>query len=229
MIPLISNTDSISFQEPKPIVLKDPKKAVFTLQHVHVNTEAGKKSALVKTVREVLNVWRDVMAARFKTTGDDADLKVAASYESLIDSLDGEAAELLKKSGNKGRHIMILSDSQGQIQAVATLKERVEKIGVDTLLSAPWNVPMKSEVHPDHKKLKVSGAGTTMIRQVYELAKLKEKSKIEMRPIDTARSFYVNTLKMSGEDGDAAVYFMVTDECPETLNVPSGNLLERPQ
>lgn len=234
----INNSAYHQIKELEPVVLQKPKATIFTLQHIHVETEPARKAIFLKTISGVLNTWRDIMKDRLRATEAmqlseehfTSDYTVATGYDNLVESTDDNIQELAKKPANKNRHVMVLTDLEGQIQAVATVKEKMDRIEVDTLISAPWNVPMQSKVHDEHRPLVAYGAGKTMIRQVYELAREKNKAKLELRPIKTARSFYVDTLKMVAKDGDIAVHFPVTwENCPESLDVPSGNLLTRPE
>ncbi len=227
-----SNYDEIKFP---PVLAKKAGPRVFTLQLVNSKTDPTTKDLFTKATLGVLNVWRDVMASRRKMSEKAdhmeqeklvADQKLATTYENLLEAVEDQIDEIMGKNEKKSRHIMLLTDTDGQIQGIASVKERLEKIEVDTLLSAPWNVPMNSAPSDEHLPLRVKGSGTTLMRQIYEFAKTKRKQIVELRPIPTARSFYVDVLKMTPDNWSPALRFTVSaEEVPETLDVASGNLL----
>ena len=184
----------------------------------------------------VLNDWEDIMKSRFKhgleldlgSEKSESDQKVASSYTNLMKSFADHFSELDQIKPKKSRHIMVLTDSDGQIQALASITEKLQRLDVEILISAPWNVPMNSPISEEHQKLRVRGSGTTLMRQMYELAKEKKKKYVQLRPIDSARSFYVDRLKMTPDGWTPAVRYEVSEDLlPEQLVVPSGNLLKK--
>lgn len=223
-----------------PPVVKKPDSPLFSLQHVYTDTAADVKKVYSKTVAATLSDWRDIITRRLKASegsiGSDelylSDKKLVEAYNDLLDTTDTYVTEFIRKKEQRYTHILILTDADARIQAVASLiiKDNSDRVVVETLISAPWNVPMNSEVQSEHKSLSVKGAGTTMMRQIYELAVLKEKKKVELRPLDSARSFYVDGLKMLAGESARAVHFVVSPySVPEKLHVSSGNLLENVQ
>lgn len=220
--------------------LKNPDSPVFSLQHINIDVAADIKKIYAKALAATLNDWRDIITRRVKL-GEreigiqeqfDSDKSLLGAYCDLLDTTATHVEQFLTEKKQKYTHIMILADADARIQAVAalTVKENAERVVVETLISAPWNVPMNSKIATEHKALCVRGAGTTMMRQIYEFALLKNKKKIELRPLDSARSFYVDTLKMIPSEQSPVVHYVVSpDNLPEKLEVSSGNLLKNLQ
>lgn len=236
---VLSTSPSISsYPEPKlPAILeKKAEPQIFRLQLVNSKTPETTKHIFIKTTKGVLNVWKDIMTSRLRISETTynmepaklaSDQKLAATYESLLESAEEQLTQVSGKKENKSRHIMLLTDTDGQIQGIASIIEKLKKIEVDTLISAPWNVPMNSTLSQEHLPLRTKGTGTTLMRQIYEFAKMKKKQIVELRPIASARSFYVDFLKMTPDDWTPAVRFTVSEEeLPEALAVTSGNLLK---
>lgn len=221
---------------PQPPAFNKPHSPVFTLQCINTKTAADVKKVYVKTIASTLNDWEDIIKSRLKVSASEenflSDKKMVNAYCDLLETTRTYVAEFERKKEQKFSHIMVLTDSDARIQALAALviKDNSDRVVVETLISAPWNVPMKSENINEHQHLCIKGAGTTMMRQIYELALVKEKKKVVLRPLDSARSFYVDTLKMKTDEQSVALYYDVSpDNLPEKLQVSSGNLLSKLQ
>ncbi len=202
---------------------------IFSLSLLSHATEGGSAKLITQAANKALDVWTEVMISRTQTSQQTLnaesieltnDLAIASNYQELIKSFKGHLQGIQK---DKKRVIMLLSDESQRIQSLCSLQEKMDKIEVDVLLSAPWNVTMNSQNSAEHKQIAVKGAGTCMMRQIYELAQQKRKKTVELRPIDSARAFYEQVLKMKVASNEKILYFDVDqDKVPEKLKSSSS-------
>lgn len=188
----------------------------FYLRFASSDFDAVREAGIFDTVKE----WQEVMHERAQesVTFDDED--VARDYSYYCKKIEEQPEEC-------GEFFMLLKDASDRIQALATLTEQTHALQVKILLSAAWNVPMSFSPHAKEKVKSVKRAATTLMRQIYELARKKQKKKIELSSMQSSHSYYRDHLKMKPlARGRLEFYFDVTEtETPETLDIPAGNLL----
>lgn len=178
---------------------------------------ATHKAALDSGIIEAVNKWKEVIHSRAEACDTPEDDEIAREYTYYCRKIEERTEEC-------GQFFMLLKDSSERIQALAALTEESRSLHVDILLSAAWNVPMSVSA----KVKAVKGAGTTLMRQIYEYATLRQKQQITLDPVPTAASFYRDHLKMSYDRKDNIFFFTVQKaSIPKTLDVPSGNLLAK--
>jgi hypothetical protein len=212
----------------------------FGLRIVTVLTEQNKKMKLLEEIHQTIGKWREAIKARATVSQLKAasssnfsfkeialeDKEAADSYNSLIANVELDVKILKSGQGGHLRSLLVLHDSTKRIQAIASVNERTQSVYVDTLMSAAWNVPMQGSNTEEHQAYVVKGAGTTLMRQVYELARARGKARVELTPLDSAIGFYDDHLKMKRLFSSLIRYFdVVADFVPKTLQVPAGNLL----
>ncbi len=205
----------------------------FGLQVVQSATDPKTKEKWLSQASSTLVDWKKCIQTRFETTvhlysrrGAEAfnDENVMSTYNAVVRGIQNDIKKIREKPGVT---ILILLDSQQRVQSISSLKEKKDQLLVRHLLSAPWNIAMHSPNTPQNQAMAVKGAGTTMMRQAYEFARVKNKASIKIFSFPTAVNFYKNHLKMSlSGDCDRTFYFKVSkEELPESLKVSSGNLL----
>ncbi len=106
--------------------------------------------------------------------------------------------------------IFMLTDSSDRIQALAAVMQEVDRLFVETLLSAAWNVPLpESYNNPEDQQKIVKGAGTTMMLHIYECARKKNLAKVALISTLASSSFYANHLKMQPGTGPLSFFISV--------------------
>jgi hypothetical protein len=242
---VLNNPFSLQASIPGAMVQTVPQSSsIFTLRMISTEATASVESqATCKAIKQTLRDWQEIISDRFGTTRAqrqeafkislnqekaDADFKedmqVVEDYKTVKSMIDKDV-ESIQKGGTKQRYIMLLTDSEARPQAIATIHEEVNSLYVNTIMSAPWNVTMHAEVSPEHAKLAVKRAGTTIMRQVYELALLRNKSTVELKPLTNSLSYYNNYLKMTpSADGKIYSYPVFPESLPAALQVTSGKL-----
>ncbi len=154
------------------------------------------------------------------------DVEVVDGYKTIATSIN-KTISYIEKGNPLKNSLFLLFDNNQKIQALAAVTEKPNSIYVNSLLSAPWNLKLSSDNDSAHQSLAIRGAGTTMVRQVYEFAKSKNKTRLELFSLHSARSFYTDHLKMIPDEDK--FYFKVSQdhsELPPSLNIASGNLIK---
>ena len=188
-------------------------------------TEEKSRKAISSTIIETMRQWKQIMQERAADHPTSNDQDIAESYPYFTAKIK-ENAKKFKDNIPSDCTMIVLTDCDQQIQAVATMRDTVSSLYIEILLSAPWNIPLSQPNKKEHQLIAVKGAGTTLVRQVYELARLKNKSKVKLTSIPTADSFYLKNLKMRAKAASDTLYFNVDPHnIPDSLKVPSGNLV----
>ncbi len=213
---------------------------VFGMRIVTAATEQNTKSAVIKEIQQVMSTWCTAISAREEKSkklvssypGEfsysemaQEDKDVVVTYGMLISSMAADL-DIVSQGISNTRTLLVLHDGKQRIQAIAPVEERVNSLYIDTLLSAAWNIPMNGNNTKAYRECVVKGAGTTLMRQIYELAKMRKKEKIELTPARSSEGFYDSHLHMKRKLGSVIRYFDVkADSIPAALQVTSGNLL----
>ncbi len=206
--------------------------APFALKIYSVLTNDAQKKELSEEIKKVKAEWLKVMDVRLqeseriaKNTNEvnilEEDRLFALAYSELLIVVQPNPWLV------KDHYFLVLYDNEQRVQAIAAVSQKIDSIIVNTLLSAAWNVRMNVSNMGEYKAFTVKGAGTTLMRQVYELARKLNKKRVELTSVQTAMSFYKTHLGMSQTDMSFAFYFDVTQNTiPKALQVTSGSLLD---
>lgn len=231
-----------TFYTQEPIKTVNSKKNIFNLTVTSISTEESKRRIILTAISNTVNDWQTIIKNRFINTQktnpswgnsdsletDDnliEDSVIIQKYHYLKEKIEHDISAIKVKSKNN-YYLMILTDSEQRIQGVASVRIKTNLLFVNVLMTAPWNVPLYSANAPEHKDLVVKGVGTTLMRQIYELAKINKKPTIELNPVPSSLSFYVDHLKMTlSQRRDKVSYVVSEDQIPKALEVESGNLL----
>jgi hypothetical protein len=120
----------------------------------------------------------------------ESDKQYFTSYKNVASLAREDINAVLENKADKHRHVLVLSDSNRRVQAIATIFVEQQRVYINTLLSASWNIPMIADIAPVHRELKVKGAGTTLMNLIYKIAQTENKPKIELKPLNGSVTFY---------------------------------------
>jgi hypothetical protein len=145
------------------------------------------------------------------------------SYKTLAGLVKDDIRDTVANKTNIQRRILVLTDEQSRIQAIATVYVESQRLFVNTLMSAAWNIPMHAEIASEHKPLKVAGAGTTLMNLIYTMAQSYEKPAIQLKPLNGSFSYYQKLGMSSGfvDDGKEKAFLCTLqvqkESMPESL------------
>jgi hypothetical protein len=207
----------------------DLERGDFSLTVITPTTDDKIKEAVKTALRVSLRDWIEIAQSRkssaerkFLGRLDYPDI-ISEEQDALID-YKSIVMRISVELGVANNYFMVLTDQDQRIQAVAAFSILPEEIYINALLSAAWNISMQGENAPEHQILAVKGAGVTLMRQLYELAKQQQKSRVSLYSTRSAERFYDEKLKMKTDKKQSYYYDVSQTNLPEALQ-SSKNLL----
>jgi hypothetical protein len=204
----------------------EPTTPAFTLSYITYKMQDA--DSLLTNVRNTARQWLKIVFEGFKLLEQQTpsvtiknDMKVLDSCHMLLNIL---VWDIDHKPSNFA--LMTLSDNVKRIQGIALLALQDNAVFVKVLLSAPWNLSFSCTITQKHAAYSVKGTGSTLMRQIYELARREKKQWITLLPLSDSLSFYTKRIGMT-ENNRSLQLEVTKDRLPKSLLVPSGNLFEK--
>jgi hypothetical protein len=180
-------------------------KDIFLFEIIDNSTEKTNKKCALANATHSLNIW-----ARFAKNR-----KEFPEYASLKKQMAIDISSL-GDNKNPWLSLVLLKDKKDQLQAIASVSEEKNILYVNTLLSAAWNI------YPSwiQSNKRVTGAGTSLMQKICEIAKQKLKSRVEVDATKSAARFYKNHLQWTESPIEQNRFFFSLDgSIPEQLDI----------